>query len=231
MKANVQFLEIDRTIKKVLPIGEGFFQKEQMYQLQGEASIKHLNKTISDFHKSIRDVSRKSRAETPFICKAKYILATKNRFLAKEEAVEELISLLADSCTLFSFDYQQYMTDHAFFLDYSKVHGKSEKEKLQFCRNKALQNVPEDRREYYEEILKRFQENMENKKLSAEEVEEKLASDLVPRKISQEELCDFLSWCRRASAESSVNVLMKYRTIIPNWTLRQKKPKNLLMII
>lgn len=204
----------------LIPLGEGFLEKEQMGFIQEDLSIMRLNTTISSFHNSIVSGSRRSRAEKPFISKAKYILGVKKSFATKKTAVEEVASLLADCTTLFSVDYQRYMTDHPFFLEYRRECGNSMEKERQFCRNAALKGVDVKQKKYYEEALIWFQEKMDKEKWSAKYAEEKFASDLINREISLKELCEFLSCCIKDNMGLGALALKEIQSSYPEIDLK-----------
>lgn len=193
MSSSVHFDPEQLALKKrILPIGMGFLSEELLQQVSDPAVIGEIDEAVSDFHKSIVSEARKARLETPFISKPAYILSPKHRHLTENE----LISLLADSETLFSPNYQQYGTDHNFFLGYAKMQGRSAEEQLAFCRERALKDVPEYLKGQAEQLLIKFQELMAAKKWTPQKAEDNFISEVITREISTKEIQRFAQWGR-----------------------------------
>lgn len=177
MQPSVHFDSAQFTLKKgLLPIGMGFLSEELLRPVSDPRVTRDIDKTVGEFHMSIVHEIRKTRSEPPFISKPTYILSPKHR----QPTEDELVSLLADSGTLFSQSYQQYGTDHLFFLEYAKMQGKSTDEQRAFCRERALQGVPTNLRARTALFLVKFQELMTAKKWTPQKAEEEFISAVIP---------------------------------------------------
>lgn len=159
--ADVQFSEKNHL--KLIPEGAGFAAEDEMCELDSGATIRKINQIRSDFKASAKRrgaklEGRRSRDEKQFISKANFIL-THRSFTAFDDPEDVLLSLLADTSTLFSRSYQIYTANHEFYRGLRSQHGKTPADELRCCRSRALQTVksPEQRRRY-ELILRRLEE-------------------------------------------------------------------------
>ncbi len=177
--------------KEILPIGEGFLPKDFLTELSDSRVMCKIDMAVDHFRKSIIREARKTRSEAPFISKPAYILNPKHRHLDEKE----LVALLSDSETLFSPNYQQYRTDHQFYLKYGELQGKTKEEQIIFCRERALASVPGHLKEQVVQFLIEFQELMTEKRWSAQTAEENFISEVVRRELSKDEIRRFALWC------------------------------------
>ena len=148
--ADVQFSEKNHL--KLIPEGAGFAAEDEMCELDSGATIRKINQIRSDFKASAKRrgaklEGRRSRDEKQFISKANFIL-THRSFTAFDDPEDVLLSLLADTSTLFSRSYQIYTANHEFYRGLRSQHGKTPADELRCCRSRALQTVkrPEQRR-------------------------------------------------------------------------------------
>lgn len=158
MKKDVQFSGFKLMPRRLDSSAEGAMQ-----DLKNISDIEEINRARADFQfsaktRGAKPEGRKTRDEKPFISKSKFVLSHRD-FTCFEDPEDVLLSLLADSSTLFSRQYQAYEMNHPFFRDLRSEHGKTKKEELQCSKDYALRNIQEyTQRERYESILSKLEE-------------------------------------------------------------------------
>lgn len=169
MKEHVQFSGFKLIPRRLDPSAKGATQ-----DLKNASDIEEIDRARETFHRSsktrgAKPEGRRTRDEKAFISKPKFILSHRD-FTLLEDPEDVLISLLADSSTLFSRQYQVHEMNHPFFKDLRSEHGKTETEELQGCKDYALRDVQkDDKKELYKHILSKLEEKatLEGRKVAA----------------------------------------------------------------
>lgn len=158
MKKDVQFTDFS-----FMPKSQALFSVDMTQDLEyNSAPYKEINQARETFQraaktKGAKPEGRKTRDEKAFISKLNFILSHQD-FTRFENSEDVLISLLTDSSTLFSRQYQAYEMNHQFFRGLRSEHGKTLEKELQYCRDYALRNVREgDQKKRYEHILSKLE--------------------------------------------------------------------------
>lgn len=142
----------------MLPRGICGSNESERHKLTDEGKITQINRARSAFQEYVKMrgtklEGRKARDEKPFVSKFWFILKHRD-FSLFSNPKDAVLSLLADSSTLFSRSYQAYKMYHEFHRDLRLQHGKSAEDELRYCRDRALRIVRnEAQKELYEFIL------------------------------------------------------------------------------
>lgn len=174
MVTDVQFSEKNQL--QLIPRGQGFLAEDEINEWRGDG----IDKARRDFQASAKRPGaklegRKSRDEKQFVSKANFILKHRNFENCFEDREDVLLSLLADTATLFSRSYQVYTMNHEFYRDLRSQHGKTQADELRCCRNRALHSIRDaEQRKRYEFILSRLEDKATAEGLHIIELEQML---------------------------------------------------------